>query len=62
MMKEMVNVTARTLVSMPDDQKIVLAVRLRYLSEEDTAGLPAQIVMTADKKAAQMGDIKTEIE
>ena len=62
MMKEMVNVTARTLVSMPDDQKIVLAVRLRYLSEEDSTGLPAQIVMTADKKAAQMGDIKTEIE
>lgn len=61
-MKDMVNVIARTLVPIPDDQKVVLAVRLRYLSEEDTTGLPAQIVMTADKKAAQMGDIKTEIE
>jgi hypothetical protein len=61
-MKEMVKVIALTLVPMPDDQKIVLAVRLRYLSEEDSTGLPAQIVMTADKKAAQMGDIKTEIE
>jgi hypothetical protein len=61
-MKDMVKVTALTLVPMPDDQRIVLAVRLRYLSEEDTAGLPAQIVMTADKKSAQLGDIKTEIE
>lgn len=62
LMKEMVKVTALTLIPMPEDQKVVMAVRLRYLSEEDTTGLPAQIVMTADKKAAQMGDIKTEIE
>lgn len=62
LMKEMVNVTAKTLVTMPDDQQIVLAVRLRYLPEEDTTGLPAQIVMSADKKSAQLGDIKTEIE
>jgi hypothetical protein len=61
-MKEMVKVTARTLTTMPDDQRIVLAVRLRYLAEEDTTGLPAQIVMSAEKKAAQMGDIKTVIE
>jgi hypothetical protein len=63
LMKEMVKVTALTLTPMPDDQKIVLAVRLRYLvPEEDTSGLPAQIVMTADKKAAQTGDIKTVVE
>jgi hypothetical protein len=62
MMKDMVKVTALTLTPMPDDQKIVLAVRLRYLVEEDTTGLPAQIVMTADKKSARMGDIKTDIE
>jgi hypothetical protein len=61
-MKEMVKVTARTLTTMPDDQRIVLAVRLRYLAEEDTTGLPAQIKMSADKKAALTGDIKTEIE
>jgi hypothetical protein len=61
-MKEMVKMTALTLAPMPDDQKIVLAIRLRYLPEEDTSGLPAQIVMSADKKSAQLGDIKTEIE
>lgn len=62
LMKEMVKMTALTLAPMPEDQKIVLAVRLRYLPEEDTTGLPAQIVMSADKKAAQMGDIKMVIE
>ncbi len=62
LMKDMVKVTALTLTPMPDDQKIVLAIRLRYLPEEDTTGLPAQIVMSADKKAAQLGDIKTVIE
>lgn len=62
LMKDLVKVTALTLVPMPDDQKVVYAVRLRYLPEEDTTGLPSQIVVSADKKAAQMGDIKTEIE
>jgi hypothetical protein len=61
-MKEMVKMTALTLLPMPDDQRIVLAVRLRYLPEEDTTGLPAQIVMSADKKSARLGDVKTEIE
>ncbi len=62
LMKEMMKVNALTLVTMPDDQKVVMAVRLRYLMWEDTTDLPAQIVMTADKKAAQLGDIKTVIE
>lgn len=62
LMKDLIKVTALTLVPMPDDQKIVYAVRLRYLPEEDTTGLPSQIVVSADKKAAQQGDIKTEIE
>lgn len=61
-MKEMVKMTALTLAPMPDDQRIVLAVRVRYLPEEDTTGLPAQIVMSADKKAAKLGDVKTEIQ
>ncbi len=62
LMKEMVKITAMTLTPMPDDQKIVLAVRLRYLPEEDSSGLPSQIVVTADKKSAKLGDIKTEVE
>jgi hypothetical protein len=62
LMKEMVKITALTLVPMPDDQKVVMAVRLRYLPDEDTTGLPSQIVVSADKKSAALGDIKTEIE
>lgn len=62
LMKDLVKITALTLDSMPDDQKIVFAVRLRYLPEEDTTGLPAQIVASADKKSARLGDIKTEVE
>lgn len=62
LVKDMVKVSAFTLTPMPDDQKVIFAVRLRYLPEEDTSGLPAQVVMSADKKAAQLGDIKTEIE
>ena len=62
LMKDLVNVCARTLTTMSDDQKVVVAVRLRYLMWEDTTDLPAQIVMTADKKSAQLGDIKTVIE
>jgi hypothetical protein len=61
-MKELVNTAARTQVTLPDDQKVIYAVRLRYLSYEDTTGLPAQIVMTADKKSATQGDIKTKVE
>jgi hypothetical protein len=61
-MKELVNTAARTQVTLPDDQKVIYAVRLCYLSYEDTTGLPAQIVMSADKKAATQGDIKTKVE
>jgi hypothetical protein len=61
-MKELVKMTALTLSPMPDDQKIIFAIRVRYYMWENTTGLPAQIVMSAEKKAAQMGDIKTVIE
>lgn len=62
LMKDLMKVSALTLVPLPNDQKITYAVRLRYLSYEDTTGLPAQIVMTADKKSATQGDIKTKVE
>ena len=61
-MKDLMKVSALTLTPLPDDQKIIYVVRLRYLSYEDTAGLPAQIMMTADKKSAVLGDIKTKVE
>jgi hypothetical protein len=61
-MKDLMKVSALTLAPLPGDQKIVYAVRVRYLPWEDTSGLPAQILMTADKKAAILGDIKTKVE
>lgn len=40
--------------------QVVLAVRLLYLPWEDTAGLPAQIVMKADLRHAMAGEIHTD--
>jgi hypothetical protein len=62
LMKDLMKVSALTLTPLPDDQKIVYAVRVRYLIWEDTTGLPAQILMTADKKSAILGDITTKVE
>jgi hypothetical protein len=62
LMKDLMKVSALTLTPLPDDQKIIFAVRVRYLPWEDTTGLPAQILMTADKKSAVQGDIKTKVE
>src|ERR1700722_16056716 len=50
LMKDLMKVSALTLTPLPDDQKIVYAVRVRYLIWEDTTGLPAQILMTAAKR------------
>jgi hypothetical protein len=62
LMKDLMKVSALTLTPLPDDQKIVFAVRVRYLQWEDTKDLPAQIVMTADKKSAILQDVKTKVE
>jgi hypothetical protein len=59
-MKEMLRAAAMTLIQVPEDQQIVLAVRLDYLKWEDTMGLPGLIVMKADRKAALAGDFQTE--
>ncbi len=46
----------------PNDQ-VVLAVRLWYQStDEDKTGLPDQIVMRADRRAAQNADIKVDVQ
>jgi hypothetical protein len=62
LMKDLMKVSALTLTPLADDQKIVYAVRVRYLIWEDTTGLPAQILMTADKRSAILGDVKTKVE
>jgi hypothetical protein len=59
-MQEMMKTAAMTLVQVPDGQQIVVAVRVLYLPWEDTTGLPAQIVMKADRKSAMAGNIQTD--
>lgn len=57
-MREMVRAAATTLIQIPDNQLVVVAVRLAYLNWEDTSGLPGQILMRADRRSALGGDIK----
>ena len=59
-MAEMMKHSATALMQIPDSQQIVLAVRLLYLPYEDTTGLPAQVTMSATRREALNGDIKTE--
>jgi hypothetical protein len=42
------------------DRKISVAVRIYYMNWEDSAGLPHQIVATADRKSALAGAIQLE--
>lgn len=59
-MTEMMATFAAALSSLPADQKIVLAVRLLYQPWEQTADLPAQIMMTADRNSAGLGSVRME--
>jgi hypothetical protein len=59
-MTEMMKSAGLMLIQIPDNQQIVLAVRLLYLPYEDTTGLPAQVMMSASRNDARNGDIKTE--
>ena len=48
---------------MPDNQVIILFARIKYWPWEDLTDLPRhQIILSADRKAASMGDIKTVYE
>ena len=58
-MRDMWRDSATTLAAMPDNQQVVIAVRLLYLPWEDTHGLPAQIVMKGDRRAAA-GSVQIE--
>ena len=58
-MVELVKQAAKEFAQMPDSQRIVVAVRLRYLNWEDRTGLPSQIVMSATRKDALEGVIQT---
>jgi hypothetical protein len=59
-MKEMMRNVAAACSQLPANQQIVLAVRLYYGAWEDTAGMPAQVMMKADRAAAATGNVDTE--
>jgi hypothetical protein len=52
--------SAAALTSIPDNQQVVVAVRLLYLTWEDTHGLPGEIVMKGDRRTALAGAPQTE--
>ena len=57
LMREMVTASVQKVDPMPENERIVLAVRLMYQSWEDQTDLPRQILMTADRKSALAGQI-----
>jgi hypothetical protein len=59
-MKEMMRNMAEAFTQLPDSQQMVLVVRLYYGSWEDTTGMPAQVVMKADRASAAAGKVGTE--
>jgi hypothetical protein len=58
--REMLASAAASLSTLPVDRKISVAVRIYYMGWEDSAGLPHQIVATADRKSALAGAIQLE--
>jgi len=60
LMTDMVKSSAQQLTLVPDNEQVVLAVKLLYLPWERTDGLPGMIVMKASRRAAAAGQIQTE--
>ena len=59
-MKETMRTLAEAFNQIPASHQIVLVVRLYYGSWEDTTGMPAQVIMRADRASAVAGKIETE--
>lgn len=59
-MSESLRVMAASLSQLPDNQQVVLAVRLDYLPWENTAGLPGLVIAKADRRSASAGNILIE--
>jgi hypothetical protein len=59
-MKEMMRNMASAFSQIPAGQQMVLVVRLYYGPWEDTTGMPAQVVMRADRASATAGKVETE--
>src|SRR5690349_16170414 len=60
-MDEMLHAMAMTFVQVPNDQKVVLAVRLLYGSWESTGGMPSQIMLRSTRAGVQTGQITKEV-
>ncbi len=60
LMRDMWRDSATALTAVPDNQQVVIAVRLLYLPWEDTRGLPGEIVMKGDRRAAVSGAVQME--
>lgn len=61
-MRGMVAASAKNLDFLAPTDQVVVAVRLIYQGWEDKTGLPDQIVMKADRRGAQSGDIKVDVQ
>jgi hypothetical protein len=61
-MHDMLHSMAMTFVQIPNDQNVVVVVRLLYGSWESTVGMPAQIMLRATRAGVQTKDIVEEIQ
>lgn len=61
-MREILTTAAKALDQVPANQQMVFVVRLLYLPWEDTSGLPAQIMIKADRTSAMAGQFQTEVQ
>ena len=59
-MRDMWRDSVTALTSIPDNQQVVVAVRLLYLPWEDTHGLPGEIVVKGERRTALAGAPQTE--
>jgi len=57
---EMATNVATNMGQVPENQQVVVAVRLAYASWETTSGLPGLIVAKADRRSAMAGQIRLE--
>ena len=59
-MKGMMRDMATALAQLPASQQLVLVVRLYYGAWEDTTGMPAQVLVRANRANAAVGKVETE--
>jgi len=57
---EMAKTVATNMGQVPDNQQVVVAVRLSYAPWENTSGLPGLIVAKADRRSAMAGNFQLE--